>query len=109
MIPLWTVPISYDARQILAWGLVNFEPIGNDHEIKCVMETAIRDKATEIMVDATQIDYLDRLGCAAFAADHAVRIDADKFIKTIEKVRKRKHDKEVNPQKKKSEQMSLFD
>jgi hypothetical protein len=91
-IPLWTIPLSYDFRALLAWALREFEPQGPDAEMVCVMKTAIRDKSTEIIVDASQIDYLDRMGCAASFADHAARIDAPKFLKALDAACGRKAD-----------------
>lgn len=108
-IPLWTVRLTYDSRQLLAWGLANFEPQGADAEMKDVMAAAIRDKADSVMLNALEIDYLDRLGCAALAADHPVRIDANRFLGTLPDTRRKKPDAIVNPAKGAKKQKSMFE
>lgn len=90
--PLWTVGLTHDYRNILAWGLKNFEPTGTDAEMAHVMSAAVRDKADSVMLNAAEIDYLDRLGCAALASLDAVRIDANRFLANLPNTRTKKPD-----------------
>ncbi len=90
--PLWTIPLSYDFRKLLEWGLEHFPPEGADAEMVHVMETAIRDKAASVMVDRSQLDYLDRMGCAVTTCDTALRIDAYRFLDMLTATGKKKAD-----------------
>lgn len=109
-IPLWRLKLNYDFRAILRWGLENFPPSTEQAEIVPVMETAIRDKSPEIMVDRLQLKYLDDMATAAAGTDHAVRIDAWKFIDALPKPETQKPDGIVSTKKpEKPVQMGLFD
>lgn len=109
-IPLWTVRLTHDFRSILAWGLENFEPQGTDAEMECVMTAAIRDKAESVMLHAGQVDYLDRLGCAALASPDAVRIDAGRFLSNLPNTRTKKPDAiTATPKDETQKQRTMFD
>jgi hypothetical protein len=109
-IPLWRLRLNYDFRAILRWGLDHFPPSTEQAEIVPVMETAIRDKAAEIMVDRLQLKYLDDMATAASATDDAVRIDAWKFLDALPKPERQKPDGIINGRTEdKPVQRGLFD
>lgn len=108
-IPLWTVHLTYDTRSLLAWGLENFTPMGADLEMADVMRAAVRDKSESFMVHAGQIDYLDRLGCAALASgDPVLAMHAQKLFKSLPDPKRKKPDG-IASVKGKPQQGSLFD
>ena len=110
-IPLWTFPLSTDFREIFAWGLVKFPPEKSDHEMKFVMEAAVRDKSAEVALDRSQLDYLHRMGCGAAGCDEAaVRFAANRFLNAVEKLIKMKPNAIPKPgPAKKPKQKSMFD